>query len=62
MAKVLSMSMSEAMKDMTMNIEVTGQRRARVRILAGVWLMRLAARVMGVGASCITVEMMAPEG
>ncbi|EJL21907.1 hypothetical protein PMI02_04892 [Novosphingobium sp. AP12] len=56
----MSVPMSEVMKDMTLNIEVTGKLRAAVRIRAGVWIMRLAARVMGVGASCVVVEMTPP--
>ncbi|MEE4452875.1 hypothetical protein [Novosphingobium resinovorum] len=51
----------EVMKGITLNAEVTGMRRTRARILAGVWLMRLAARVMGVGASCVVVDLSGPE-
>jgi hypothetical protein len=57
----IPVSMPEVMKDMTINVEVTGQHRARARIYAGVWLMRFAARVIGVGASCIVVDLTPPE-
>jgi len=59
---IIPVSMSEVMKDLTLNIEVTGQMRAGVRLRAGVWLMRAAAWVMGVGASCIIVDVTPPRG
>lgn len=57
MAEALSLPMRDMIKDMTLNIEVTGCKRASIRVHVGAWLMRFAARVMGVGASCIVVEM-----
>ena len=40
---------SQIMQALTLNITVTGMRGLAVRIWAGRWLIRLAARVMGCG-------------
>lgn len=44
-----AISMQEAVRAMTLTVEVTGVRAARARLWLGLKLLKLAARVIGCG-------------
>lgn len=50
----LVVPMSDAMRQLTVTVRVSGQRVAMVRLKAGTWLIRLAAVVMGCNVELYT--------
>lgn len=51
---VAELSIQEAMKTVTIDVVVTGQRTAAIRLRVGAWLIKLAARVMGCNVEVTT--------
>ncbi len=47
--------MSEAMSQLSLRVVVTGRRRAALRTRVGVWLLGIAADVIGVGSIDVSV-------
>jgi hypothetical protein len=43
----------DAMRDMTITVRITGMKELRLRLWIGVRLVRLAARIMGMGIEVV---------
>jgi hypothetical protein len=54
--KVETLNSSDLMKNLTLNVKITGMKLFVVKLYIAKWLIYLAARVLGTGLTIETIE------